>query len=799
MRPLKLFVAWTVLIVTLAAAALSLFRAVETLGKPFAGFFFGPNLLVTVGQRAEWEGVKSGIRPMDSITAVDGVPISSYRDLAKKISSAQPGDTFIYHIERLDQTLDIAVKTSKTNLNDFIIAFLFPYLMGLMFVLFGAILYFFDYAPRGRLLYLLICCMIGLICTSLYEAQTSFLLFRVLLFYPLIGALSVHLFSLFPESRVHRWFVRVLLYCLYFVAIVLVVFKQIYLMKPSEMVFLSEASSIFVLACLAFNYYFLIQGYYETRSQAIKDKIKVLGIGLFIVTSFLVTWSTSILSDSKVFFLDEGLLLGAVFPIFMAYAIVRKNIFQLDRIIRSGLSNGAAAIFVFSLYLIVYGGLRYLFPNEHSGPVFRWFMILFFFFLGFVFNRLRLLVNKWVARFLFRSQYNAKEALVKLDRKLVAGMQPKVIAETVGQELARIFEPTKLFIVLFSNQFANRRWIWSVSGHVFDIEKHLPLFESEGLMGELSKERHPRETPSLEETHMGSFPQSIATLKAHDVELIVPIQSSQKLLGVILLGIKGSGETFDASDFEFFMPLSERMGIVLDNAELSFEAERQSRLAELGQMASILIHDIKNPLSTIRISSGSLKKRFKSSDPAFELATFIDEEAQRMDHTVSEILTYAKPIGVQMKRCSLHIILEKLVLKLKDRFSQKQVQVELQYESNEPQIEADENRLIRAFENLLVNALEASKVNSKILIRTRVLGKSNGPAKVEVVIQDFGKGMDASTRDQIFKPFYTTKAMGTGLGLAIVAQVVLEHGAKIEVESQKNKGTKFIIRFPVPC
>ena len=211
-------------------------------------------------------------------------------------------------------------------------------------------------------------------------------------------------------------------------------------------------------------------------------------------------------------------------------------------------------------------------------------------------------------------------------------------------------------------------------------------------------------------------------------------------------------------------------------------------------MASILIHDIKNPLSTIRISAGSLKKRFKTDDPSFELATFIEEEVVRMNRAVHEILTYAKPVGVRLQPTSIHEVLRKLAARMEPALSARGMRLILKLCAQESSVEADVDRLERALENLVVNAMEASTGPSEIHLRTERL-EEGGKLQMRISVQDYGRGMDPATRDQVFKPFFTTKPSGTGLGLAIVRQVADEHGAKIEMESQKGFGTRFDLTF----
>ena len=482
-EPGKDKVAITILVVSILLAAISLVRAIDTLGKNFCGFLYSPSLIVSVGQRTEWAGMQRGIAPLDRVLAINGATVHTGKELTRRVDALSVGDTAVYTILRGDAILDVAVEVERNTLGNFIIVFLFPFLLGLLFLFFGGVLYFFDFAPRGRLIYLITCSLIGATSTSMYEAYTTFSLFPILLLYPAIGAFSVHLFSLFPESRAHDVRVRALLTALYGASGVIAFFRIYFILDAEISVALSQISSLFVFGCVGLNAFFLFRGYRDTLSQALRDKIKVLGIGLLIAAAFVATWTSSVLSDRAVFPLDVGLLLAAVFPLFMGYAIVRNNIFQLDRFIRAALSNGAAAIFVFSIYFGVVTALRHLFPGQRSGAIFQWFMIGFFFFLGFVFNHLRVRINHWVHKFLFRSQFSFQEKMADLERLLLSGIDPKELMRKICEDLRIFLELERVHGVVFSERFRNRREILASPSPAVGLDRALVLFESAGLLG----------------------------------------------------------------------------------------------------------------------------------------------------------------------------------------------------------------------------------------------------------------------------------------------------------------------------
>ncbi|MFH1262160.1 MAG: ATP-binding protein [Pseudomonadota bacterium] len=795
-RLIQHFVAILTLCATLMVGGLSLFRAIGTIGSPFAGFFFGPNLLVGIGQRAEWPGIQAGLRSLDKITAVDGVPISTGVELLERVGKNRPGETFTYRIERRGVVQEIGAPITRYTLNDFLIVCLAPFLMGLLFVTFGGILYFTQPSARGSLTYLFLCCLIGIFCMAVYEAYTSFAFFRVILLYPLIGALLVHLFALFPESPSVRTRVRVAVTGVYLVAFALVAAREIFFKDSVISALLSRLSSTYVLIVLSTSLYLLVRAYFRAKSQAARDKIKVIGIGLVLASSFVAAWSLNFVLLAKSFALDEGVLLGSFFPVFMTYAVLRKNVFELDRVIRLSLSYGVAAAVVLVLYLAVIGGVRELIgPGDAFGRSFSWFFVVLAGVGALLFNRLRRGVNDLVRRLLFRSRFDLGTALTELDRSLVAGLPAAQLAEQVTERLVELLKLQRTAVLCPSMHIASRAVVRAARWNDPPaMEKWLPLFEGEGVLDRLQEKPTPVKVGTLGEERPERYRQSVATLQSNGIEVLVPCISSGKLFGVLLLGAKESRDRWEADELLLLEPIGVRMGIVLENAELAVAADRQARLAAVGQMASVLIHDIKNPLSTIRISAGTIKRRFREGDHAYELVTFVEEEVDRMDRTIQGILTYAKPMGLSLRDCSMNTLVAKVVERVAPSFEKNEVRLVFMRSEKEPVFQGDETLLGRAVENLLVNAMEATPRGGTVTVRVGFEG--NGRDRLAVIVEDTGRGMDATIREQVFKPFFTTKSTGTGLGLAIVKQIVSEHGGEIELESRPGSGTRFTLEFP---
>lgn len=219
------------------------------------------------------------------------------------------------------------------------------------------------------------------------------------------------------------------------------------------------------------------------------------------------------------------------------------------------------------------------------------------------------------------------------------------------------------------------------------------------------------------------------------------------------------------------------------------EKARMERLSALGEMASTVAHETRNPLNAIKLAASYLKNNFQG-ELLTEFLGIIEEEASRLNEISSSFLDFSKPAPLNLKQCNLNAIVEVTVDLIRQDATDKNIEIILLKDENLPLIPCDFAKIKQALLNLLINAIDESLAGDTISVITEASGSS-----VQIVVQDTGKGMSSEEIEKIFRPFYSTKTRGSGLGLAIVDRIIKEHGGDIEVDSTPGKGTKFIIRM----
>jgi signal transduction histidine kinase len=231
----------------------------------------------------------------------------------------------------------------------------------------------------------------------------------------------------------------------------------------------------------------------------------------------------------------------------------------------------------------------------------------------------------------------------------------------------------------------------------------------------------------------------------------------------------------------------------------------RDRLAALGEMAAAIAHEVKNPLASIEVMAGVLKRQMLDHPEALETLGDIIKEAKLANAIVVEVLEFVRPIQLQVERASLEDILKDSITMAEAKMRRGAVSIRTEIAPDVPAILADSHQLRQLFTNLLANAFEALGGEGHVDIRAELVpgeeepprGLDPLPAQVAVEIRDNGPGMGPDDLERIFSPFFTTKPQGTGLGLAIVRKVVDAHDGRITAVSAPGRGAAFKVTLPV--
>jgi K+-sensing histidine kinase KdpD len=264
-----------------------------------------------------------------------------------------------------------------------------------------------------------------------------------------------------------------------------------------------------------------------------------------------------------------------------------------------------------------------------------------------------------------------------------------------------------------------------------------------------------------------------------------------KIIGVFQL-LNKTEDAFRKEDEEFIDALSAHASIAIENARLAQEMILNERLSTVGAMASTILHDIKNPMNTIRIYTQALRN-ISGTEEAIELADEVLNQIDKLVNMVREILDFSRGVSsTNMREAHIDDVISQVIGFLEKEFDKRGMKLitELKYTGR---CVVDPEKMERVFLNIARNAIDAMNEGGVLTIRTEKVND-----RLQIIFQDTGKGIPREIGQKIFDPFFTFgKKHGTGLGMSIVKKIIEEHNGVIDFKTHEGTGTTFYIHIPL--
>jgi signal transduction histidine kinase len=225
---------------------------------------------------------------------------------------------------------------------------------------------------------------------------------------------------------------------------------------------------------------------------------------------------------------------------------------------------------------------------------------------------------------------------------------------------------------------------------------------------------------------------------------------------------------------------------------------RSEKMAALGQLSAGIAHEIRNPLTSIKIFIQSLEKEIDLDENQEEDFRIIMKEIDRINENITRFLNFARPEEPLFQAINTSALMKNTVNLLAAKLKNSGIRLDISLPDDHPPVEGDPKQLAQVFLNLLLNAVEAMPQEGMLTIRSAVKVNPDSLQEfLQLIIKDTGHGIPEKDRPYLFDPFFTTKAGGTGLGLSIVYSIIQKHNGRIEVESELGKGSSFILSLPI--
>jgi two-component system NtrC family sensor kinase len=233
--------------------------------------------------------------------------------------------------------------------------------------------------------------------------------------------------------------------------------------------------------------------------------------------------------------------------------------------------------------------------------------------------------------------------------------------------------------------------------------------------------------------------------------------------------------------------------MIKSNREMETALAQQGKMASLGVLSSGVAHEINNPLGVILGYASYLEGKIPEDDPNYNYIHEIKRESKRCKKIVQNLLSYARTPRPALETIDLTLLLTEILNFAANHTDMHQVQIQRNFAEALPPVRADGDQLRQVAINLILNAGAAMPQGGVLTVSSRQVDSKF----VEMEFCDSGVGMALEQLEQIFEPFYTTKARGTGLGLAITRQIIDFHHGRIKVHSHPGAGTTFVVTLPL--
>ena len=406
----------------------------------------------------------------------------------------------------------------------------------------------------------------------------------------------------------------------------------------------------------------------------------------------------------------------------------------------------------------------------------------------------QVIVNTWQYE-QHRQRAELLRSLVSVGQTINRNLNVDEVLESVTREAAGL-DRVKMCSLQLLDPSGEWLEVRAQFGAGTDYQQRPPLSVVESLMGAVVRRRKPMQVLNVQTSAQYQHPET-ARREGLVSLLCAPLVFGSQNLGTLSVYTEAP-HVFSNEEVRTLSALAELSAVAIEKARLyerTVDVEEQLRrneqLSALGLLAAEVAHEIRNPLTVMKMLYHSMELDFAEGDPRAEDARVLGEKMNHLDRIVDNIVKFARNAEPQMRPVDLPDLLDDLALLTRHKLQHQQIHLVREDAPDLPPVKGDATQLSQAFLNLILNAAEAMQQGGTLQIATKVTEQG-----VTVAFTDSGSGMTEEQRERAFTGMLsTTKEKGGGLGLAIVAKVAEAHGGRVEVQSEPGEGTRIQFRL----
>ncbi len=486
----------------------------------------------------------------------------------------------------------------------------------------------------------------------------------------------------------------------------------------------------------------------------------------------------------------------------IAYAIVTTRLLDIEVVIKRGFVYSILSASLMAIYSLGIFLATQLFQRVGISP---WILaVLGSIIIAAGFLPLYDFLTDITDRFFFRKKYEYQKTLTDLSRALAHPTTLDELTERTARLVCGIMKISGVSI-LTSDEKYGRFVVRAAEGDAKEI-KGMTISDNYGIILELmnidrmiifDEIKYMLGSQSIDERERKRLEQirdEMVRLKASAcVPCMLRAKKSKKLIAVLTLGDKLSGDPYTGEDIDLFSTLSNQAATAISYAMFMEEAVQKEKLASLGTIVTGVAHEIRNPLSYIKSSTQLLPEKLGNTEWINKyILELLPKEIMRLEGIVDSLLSFGKPKEPKFEIQDINKLLEgiKVLATMQIKAQDKSIIFSMDL-APLPQVYVDPSKITQVIMGLITNAIEAIPKSGEIKISSKTEGRN-----VLISVSDTGAGISKDNLSKIFDPFFTTKEKGTGLGLSIMYKIVEQHKGRLEVESEVGRGTTFTIILP---
>jgi signal transduction histidine kinase len=411
--------------------------------------------------------------------------------------------------------------------------------------------------------------------------------------------------------------------------------------------------------------------------------------------------------------------------------------------------------------------------------------------------------NTWLYEQL-RLKVHLFESLASVSRTINSTLNLDEALRVITREACELMRARMCSLMMLDE---NREWLdlraSYGAGQTYIKKPRLSVEES--LLGVVARRKKPMQVANVQTS---SRYQNVEVARQEGLVslLSVPLLFAGQSIGTLNV-YTGRPYNFSNEEIKILSALAELSAIAIEKARLYeriVDVEEQLRqnekLSALGLLAAEVAHEIRNPLTVMKLLYHSLDLKFPASDPRAKDTRIIESKIEHLNKIVEQILDFARTTEPKLAPVNLNELVDELGLLVRHKLANQNVRLIRDLQSDLPLVMGDAPQLEQAFLNLILNAAEAMPDGGTLIIKSREIHMPRinaRPTHVAMEFKDTGKGMSAELQKRAFTAVLsTTKAKGTGLGLAIVGRIIETHRGKICIKSKIGRGTSIITTLP---